>query len=276
MSLGIVIKGTEGLVIAADSRVTLFPQFPGSLPGQQVVVPSTFDNATKLLRINSQKYVAAVTYGVGAIGGVMPRTASSFMPEIEAELPNETRVSVEDFAKRLSGFFLRQWGSLKMPPNPPFGEQMFFLVAGYDEGSPYGSVFGFSIPSLPSPKSLQPAGQFGANWGGQIEFTDRLMQGFDPKLPQLAQELLGVPREKIDSALGEKLKVKLGMPIPWQFLPLQDCVDLAILLVKTTINLQKFVVGIRGVGGAVDVATITRVDGFKPIQVKEIAGERSF
>lgn len=38
----------------------------------------------------------------------------------------------------------------------------------------------------------------------------------------------------------------LGLPIPYQFLPLQDCVDLAILLIRTTAELQKFLVDIRG------------------------------
>jgi hypothetical protein len=56
-------------------------------------------------------------------------------------------------------------------------------------------------------------------------------------------------------------------------LPLQDCVDLCIFLVRTTIELQKWLVAVRGVGGAIDVATITRTDGFKAIQIKEVRGD---
>ena len=70
MSLGIAFKGPEGLVLAADSRVTLLAQVQGVavLQGAQVVMPATFDNATKLLSVPSQKHVAAITYGAGAIG----------------------------------------------------------------------------------------------------------------------------------------------------------------------------------------------------------------
>ncbi len=39
-------------------------------------------------------------------------------------------------------------------------------------------------------------------------------------------------------------------------------------------QLQRFLVDIRGVGGDIDVATITRTEGFRAIQQKEIVGER--
>ena len=64
------------------------------------------------------------------------------------------------------------------------------------------------------------------------------------------------------------------MPIPYQFLLLQDSVDLAIFLIKTTAKLQGWAAGARGVGGAIDVATVTRTDGFRAIQEKQIVGER--
>ena len=67
MSLGIAFKGAEGIVLAADSRVTLLAgvQLPGlNLPqGTSLVVPATFDNATKLISTKSQTHVAAVTFG---------------------------------------------------------------------------------------------------------------------------------------------------------------------------------------------------------------------
>ena len=75
--------------------------------------------------------------------------------------------------------------------------------------------------------------------------------------------------------LRQKVLQRLSMPIPYQFLPLQDCVDLAIFLIRTTATLQGWAAGTRGVGGAIDVATITRTDGFRAIQQKEIVGERS-
>ena len=86
MSLGIAIKGPEGIVLAADSRVTLFNQIQPPPPAPAMLIPASFDNATKLLSVRSgeKSYVAAVTYGAGAIGPPQqPRTAHSFLPELD-------------------------------------------------------------------------------------------------------------------------------------------------------------------------------------------------
>ena len=286
MSLGIAFKGAEGIVLAADSRVTLLAgmQLPGvNLPaGSNLVVPATFDNATKLLSTPRQPFVAAVTYGAGAISMKEPRTAASYMPEFDSELLKDAqdkskiaRIAVEGFAKKLSDFFVKQWAAAGMPASGV--DDMIFVVAGYDdEAAPYGRIYEVRVPSKPQPVEFLP-GQFGAAWGGQRELTDRVLQGFDPSLPLLVQKYLKVPdkdQAKAAEALGNDLRAKLTIPIPWQFLPLQDCVDLCIFLLRTTITLQKWIVGIRGVGGAIDLATITRQDGFRAVQLKQISGEQ--
>ena len=270
MSLGIAFKGPEGIVLAADSRVTLTSQF--QQPNQpSMLLPSTYDNATKLLRVNGQEYVGAVTYGVGAIGQTEPRTAHSYMPEFEQSLKGVSRLSVFDFANKLSEFFVNKWTAQKMPTIP--GQDMVFFVGGYDEGAPYGRVFDVFIPSRPTPSEWhKDPGQFGLVWGGQREYADRLIQGFDGKLPELTKKFLNLDDKKRDE-LCQDLQKNLQAPVPFAFLPLQDCVDLAIFLIKTTIVMQHWIVGIRGVGGAIDVAVVTQKDGFVEIQKKKLTGE---
>ena len=272
MSLGIAFKGPEGIVLAADSRVTLTAQV--STPQGQVLLPSTFDNATKLLKVKGQDHVGAVTYGAGAIGQNEPRTAHSFLPEFETSLPANQRLSVHEFAKKLGSFFGDRWADAKMPA-VPFGQDMIFLVGGYDKNTPYGRVFEIFIPNKPEPREVIPEGQFGAVWGGQHQIATRLLNGFDPATPQVVRDFLKVPLTSGQpDPLETELKTKLGSKIPWQFLPLQDCVDLTICVLRTTITLQRWTVDVRGVGGAIDVATITRTGGFSYIQQKQIAGER--
>jgi hypothetical protein len=275
MSLGIAFKGPEGIVLAADSRVTLNAQM--QVPqGPAMLLPATFDNATKLLKVKGQDYVGAITYGTGAIGQLEPRTAHSFIPEFEATLANAARLSVQEFARQLGEFFMARWTDGGMPNPAPPGSDMVFLVGGYDDGAPYGRIFEFFVPSRPAPRETLPAGQFGATWGGQQQIVTRLMNGFDLTAPQIARDFLHVP---IGGPAGQpdpldvELRTKLSAKIPWPFLPLQDCVDLSIFLIRATITLQKWTVDIRGVGGAVDVATVTRTEGFKYIQQKKIIGE---
>src|SRR3990170_4489468 len=99
MSLGIIIKGPEGVVLAADSRVTLSAKTP------QGLLHVNYDNATKLLSFSEpNNYIGAVTYGQAAIG---LRTANSYLPEFESSL-EKNRLSIDEFANRLSNFFIEQ------------------------------------------------------------------------------------------------------------------------------------------------------------------------
>jgi hypothetical protein len=258
MSLGIVIKGPEGLVLAADSRVTLTAQTP------QGNIHVNYDNATKLLSFSEpNNYVSAVTYGQAAIG---LRTANSFLPEFEANLPNGKRLSIEEFANQLSTFFMSQWNA-EMPSDYS-GPDMTFVVAGFDEGEPYGNVYQFDIPRHPQ-LVAQHVNGFGLTWGGQREIVDRLLQGFDERLLSIVKETLGLQQNQTD-LLSRALRDKLLLRVPIQAMALQDCVDLAVFFINTTILGQSLTVGIRGVGGPVDVATITRRDGLKSIQKKDI------
>ena len=137
------------------------------------VIPATFDNSTKLLRVNGQNYVGIVTYGLGVIGLQNPRTAHSYIPEIEAWIGRE-RLKVEELAVKLGDFFKERWEAEGMPKPEEWINQpdMVFLLGGYDEGEPYGRVYEIAIPSRPIPKEYH-ASDFGPVWGGQ-EIDKRL------------------------------------------------------------------------------------------------------
>lgn len=274
MSLGIAFKGPEGIVLAADSRVTLTTEHKQD-NGKIMVLPSTYDNATKLLRLNGQDFVGVVTYGLGGIGSQSPRTAHSFMPELENELTekNVGRLSIIDFSQEFSDFFMRQWRET-MPENFN-GPPMTFLIGGYNEKEPYGKVYRIAIPYQPIPEE-QNAGMnnFGITWGGQMEYTSRIIKGYDPSLPNLIKNKLQLTDEQTEE-LTKFLNQTIPSNIPYQFLPLQDCVDLSMFLIQMTREMQTWQIGVRGVGGAIDIATITRTDGFQPIQIKKVKGKRN-
>ena len=262
MSLGIVIKGPEGIVLAAESRVTLSAQ---QADGTKIHV--NFDNATKLLHFSEpHKTVGVVTYGLAAIGF---RTAHSFLPEFEANLPND-RLSILEFAKRLSAFFLKQWQTGMTPDYQ--GPDMTFVVGGFNENEPYGRVYLIDIPKTPEPsEQYQDPGLFGITWGGQREFVDRLIQGYDYRLPEILSKAINLTPEQIP--IMKQVLDSLHMQLPLAAMPLQDCINLAIFFVRTTIAAQKLTVGIRGCGGPIDVAIITRRQGLNFVQQKQIIGE---
>lgn len=264
MSLGVVVKGPEGVVLAADTRVTLIAQKRDVNP--PVVV--NFDNATKLLTFGMcHEWVGAVTYGDALIG---TRTAHSFMPEFQLKLGKERR-SVSGYAQELSEFFLERWIAGNMPSEVPSGGGMSFIVGGYDEDQPYGAVFTFNIPTSPRAEQQNP-NDFGMTWGGQLEIASRIVLGYDPRLLATLRERFNLSDSDLQ-ALEDELGPSFGFSIPYEVLPLQDCVNLATFLIRTTISAQDLAVGVRGVGGTIEVATITRTDGLEWIQKKELHGE---
>ncbi len=265
MSLGIVVKGSEGIVLAADSRVTLTAQIPQP-NGIILHLPVNFDNATKLLTFaEPNNYIAAVTYGDAVIGTTPSdlRTAKSFMPEFEVGIKEQGRLAVGDFSQKLSDFFLKQWKDRVPPGHQTPG--MVFVVGGFDEGSAYGSVFQFSIPNSPIPSEEAP-GEFGITMGGQPEITSRIVQGFDVRLMGIVKKTLALSDQQENDL--RKALAQLQLQIPFPVLPLQDCIDLAVFLIKTTSTAQNLSIGVRGVGGAVDVAVITQGKGLEVVKQK--------
>lgn len=265
MSIGLVIKGPEGLVLAAESRITLEMR-----NAQGAITNSvTYDNAHKVLAFGNQgsphAYVGVVTYGLGGIG---LRSAYSFIPEFQSTLPT-TRLTVDAFAQALSTFFMQQWTSSN-PPTPYQGPSMTFVIGGFNQGDPYGRVYVVDIPRAPTPLEQHP-NSFGLTWGGQREIVDRLVSGYDARALTLAQQTLNLTPQQVQqlsAALGP-----LQLLMPFDYMPIQDCVDLAVLFIRTTIEAQRLTVTIRGCGGPIDIATITRNEGFRFIQQKEIKGE---
>jgi len=262
MSLGLVVKVPEGLVLAAESRVTV------TVADKQTGMPrgqAAYDNTTKLFSFKRlQDFIGVVTYGQAFIG---KRTAYGYFTEFNerlSERPAKARMSVYDFARELSDFFKAKWDA-EPPSALPAGmvqEPMSFLVGGYNAEEPSGRIYLVVIPDNPKPVE-QSADNFGITYGGDIGIIYRLINGYDCSL----QETIGqnLAKEQIEG---------LQLPFAYDALPLQDAVDLAILLIRTTINVQKLAIMPRSCGGPIDVCTITSVDGLSYVQRKEITGEK--
>lgn len=267
MSLGIVIKGPEGLVLAAESRITLGAQISTQQGTQHL--PAYFDNATKLLSFSQPNTtVGVVTYGQAVIGQQNPRTAASFIPEFEAGLPKE-HLTIFEFAEKVSEFFMKQW-QLLMPRDDKI-PNMTFVVAGFNPDDVYGQVYIIEIPRAPKPQERSKGTEFGITFGGQHEIVTRILQGYDMRLPEVVSKAFNFSVEQA-TKFGMLVK-QFQIGIPLQVLALQDCIELACFFIRTTMDVQRFSVGIRGVGGAIDIAIVKRNQNLQFIQQKQLHGE---
>ena len=260
MTLCIVVKSPSGLVVAADSRVTL------TATQNNQTFPIHFDNATKLLRFGEEhNYVAAVTYGQAVMPGSR-RTAESYVPEFIASLPSQERLPIAEFAEKLSKFYTEQFRAFVTNYQ---GSGMGFLVAGFDKEDHYGRVFSMSLPNAPEPRE-QIVDGFAALWDGDYDFVTRIWLGHALGLPERIAAAFSLDEEQ-QQVLHSVLREHQAQ-IPVDVMALQDSVDLAITLIRVTILMQQLAATRRTVGGPIDVVTITRTAGVRVVQFKEVTG----
>ena len=167
MSLGIAIKGPEGIVLASDSRATIVAHQKNK-PSFEV----HFDNASKLFRFSAEhRFVGAVSYGNALVGD---RLLHGWLPEFEADkLAGKKRLLVKNYAELLAAFFM----SVRKPDDASFT----MLIGGYDPDpvKAYGRVFQLQVPGEKLQEMNPGDKSFGMSWGGQLEVASTL----NPRVP---------------------------------------------------------------------------------------------
>ena len=301
MTLALTSVTSSGIVLTADSRQTYRNNAGMTRIGT--------DNATKLFELN--RNTGAVISGraffqdkvnnfkdtgwfINEFKNSVLKDQQWSVKQIAEELnkylttefllPEETRikdllaaqVQLEggtDFQSSRSGFTIdysykdqagadakKQW----------FIESISFTVAGYDTDG-VGNAYLTTVPDGPWFDRSTVAG--GVLWLGQTDVVLRITKGFSWELSEL--DFVRVAKAngvQVDQELN-----KLEYIINWGILPLQDAIDLCILLTRTTESIQRFSDGtvmhpggITGVGGHINVASITPGRGFEWINKRDL------
>jgi hypothetical protein len=257
MTLAIAFKGREGIVLAADSRDTLLSgtrttRTDDSTPGVRVIgiretlTISYFDNAIKLFQVPGQSHIGFVVSGATLIGED-PRSFAGYLPDLADELTATyagERVMVEDIARKVGEFYHEVWEDT---PNRVPRDKIHFLVAGFNEGEPYGRIYEFAVPDELDPAE-RLAGELGIATIGEDSIAKRILYGFD---------------DKISNFVAEEKRKELLLPIPYLNLNLQDFVGLGQFLIRATSDAQQWTTSSQGVGGPIDAAAISRTEGLR-------------
>jgi hypothetical protein len=264
MTLAISIVGGDGIAIAADSRTTL-------QTGVETRVLSDFTH--KVFKVEN---VAVATYGYAFLSG---RNIAGHMSEFGQRFKAGQNPSAEEVSASLHEFFGQRFeqhvSESKEAPIPEGAIALGFLVGGYDGG--LGCLHEVTIPGGTVTKLTDSATGGGA-WRGQTDVVVRLIKGAD--LDLLARFAAAEGHAAEHAALKEQL-AKMEYYIPFGQLNLQDAVDLATLLIRTTIDVQRLTHGTAGalgswpgVGGPIEIATVTATGGFRWAQRTHIQAER--
>jgi hypothetical protein len=151
-----------------------------------------------------------------------------------------------------------------------------FVIAGVNQDGSH-QVFTCHIPGdkKKNRDSKERGREYGASWIGQTDVVSRIVLGFDGRignLPFVEQ----ASKQADKDIIGKQLR-SLEYVIQWGTMTLQDAIDFCTLMIETTSAIQRFSDGIKanpgdlpGVGGPVEVLTITPEEGFKWVRKKKI------
>jgi hypothetical protein len=265
----VAVKVFDGIVLAADSATTM------SLPNGSHQV---YNHANKIFHLHRKKPIAAATWGLGVIGGASISTLAKDLrrrlmgadpAHRDWELKDD--FSVRGVADRLVEMFFDELYSPLVTSGQEARMPLGFVVAGYGR-----DAAGATLPSelwtveiddptvRPVPILLAGGVQYGWTSHAIREATMRLFNGYDPALPDLLTQVVGPDQMPvIHEALASlhRQPAMAGMPFT-------DAIRLAQFMAETTIGYTHYLLGPDVVGGLVEVAGISRHEGFRWVRRK--------
>jgi hypothetical protein len=266
MTVGVAVKVFDGIVLATDSATTI----DLGPAGHQV-----YNSANKIFHLDRRYAVGAMTWGLGNIGAASIATVAKdlrrrFMGQDDSfrDWSLDDGFSVQSVGERLIDMV---WGELYsnafagQSPAPLLG----FMVAGYSSGSLQSEAWVVQMddPSV-RPMLERAAGPDESGWMvyAQPEAAVRLLKGVDPQILDVLQpHLTAAELAKVQAVLSSQV---LDRQVVIPAMPLADALALAKFLTDTTVGYRRFVPGPDTVGGQVEIAVISRHEGFKWVSRK--------
>jgi len=269
MTIALVLKINDGLVLGTDSASTLMNKDPKS---GQMLVYNVYDNANKIFNLYKGLPVGAVTWGLGSIENASIETlVKDFRLEISKEIDGNN-YSVEDFVKKFKSFiFEDHYEKIFKGTNDP-NTFLGFAIAGYSIKdslklqNPEIWLLDMVNGSCKDPVNFFPNNQAGVIWGGQTNPLIRIYNGYDPRLFDLLKE------SKIDDAkikeIQQLIQQRFSMNSVIPSMPIQDAINLVEYFVDMTEKYFKYIPEATTVGGPIEIAAITKYEGFKWVKRK--------
>lgn len=272
MSVCILTKVGEGLVFASDSATTLSgsPVIPGGQPGPQGVV-KIFLNSTKIFQVSNLP-VGILTWGAGTF---KTRTVASLVEEFEnldqIKKIERKNLDVNKVSNELWEFMAKKSEDLFKEIPEKGRPRTGILIGGYSKENFFPEEYQMLIP-VQKPQRVRPniegKPNFGTNWFGITDAIIRFHHGRDDRIFDILEKN-GIEKEKIDQ-IRDIINREIQYHIPFDGMPLGDAIEYAKFLVQLTISRFRFVIGAELCGGPIDLATITRKNGFSWIANKKI------
>jgi hypothetical protein len=261
MTVIVSVKINDGIVMATDS-VTSYAS------------GITYQHAIKIVNLVKGLPIGAMVTGNGGIGNESIETLlkdlrQRFQGE-DAAYPtwkvDPNNYTMESIVTQLREFI---WTEKAQPQGA--GISMQIRVCGYSSGRPLPEVWDVEITDHDClvPKVVQAETHCGLLWAGDYEAINRLVLGVPGDLVPAVMTEFGMSMEDAIAA-RDRIIPHLYHQLVMSSMPIQDAIDLARFLVETTAGYVKFALnrGSKTVGGPIEIAAITKHEGYKWVQRK--------
>lgn len=273
MTIAISLKVHDGVVLVADSASTLV----GTAPDGTTAVINIYNNANKLFNLHRELPVGGVTWGAGAVGPASITTLSKDLRKrfmgldpvhIDWKLDPAT-YTLRDVVERVRAFFYDEHYEEARRRDAktvgPFG----LIVAGFSAGEALAEEWEFGIEpdgSCAPPHCIRSGDACGVSPRGQPEAVIRLYSGMGGTMRSALVDV-GMPAEQIEPFMTA-MRPRLQAPLLASAMPIQDLIDLGVFLADAAVSFSRFTPGASTVGGPIEVAAITKHEGFKWVRRK--------
>jgi hypothetical protein len=272
LTIAISLKVLDGLVLASDSAATLMQ----TTNRGQVGVANVYNQANKIFNLRKGLPIGMVVWGQAAIGSssieLLAKNLRTQLTGAEHAYPerriNKSSYSVADVAQHVFEFMVKEnyeptyedWEK-----KPPIG----FLVAGFSSSGTTAEEYKIIVRDgvCAGPERIREKSACGVSWEGEPEAISRLLLGYGTGLGEILLQNFSLPASQVDDAL-DLIGQRLNIPVLQPGMPFQDAIELARFLVDVSIQWSRFIPGAPSVGGPIEIAAITKHEGFKWVSRK--------
>lgn len=257
MTIIVAVKISDGIVVASDSASSL-------MDGSKNVI-NIYNNANKIYNLRKGCPIGAMAAGAGSIGALSISTIAKDFRQSIGNAADINKWTVEKYSKELFNYIKNnhydKFFKLGAPNNPDLNIWVF----GFSPNASLPELWKFSLGVTHSqPAEELPKDEAGISSGGEPDLVQRIVAGYGTLLPD-ALKKLGVSTNLIDQALAAQ---RQQVSIVVDAMPIQDAIELADFLVRSTIEFSRFKMGAPTVGGPIEIAAVTKHEGFKWVKRK--------
>ena len=267
MTIAISLKVNDGIVLASDSASTIM----GRDESGNLVVINIYEKANKIFNLKKGFPIGVISWGSGSIGQAsissLAKDFRTLLDKSDKYKFNPDNYTIEEIAKNFKDFiynenYVKEFKDWKEKP------ALGFMIVGYSSNQPMAEEWKIDIRGgvCDGPYNIRKQNQIGITWNGEPEAINRIFLGYSSHLGKVL-ETAGLESNKIREIL-KAAKEQLTIPMVTAAMPIQDTTDLASFLVESTINFSKFAPGAATVEGPIEIAAITKHEGFRWVQRK--------